>query len=281
MPQILERLISNAIIMFLLLGLVAVGLGFSLHHHQNSKQLFHFAQHQEVISTAYRASLKSYRLAMDTFFSSTINQPEILNIFSNGVNAADKKTQALARDRLYRRLFPQYMELKFRNIQQLQFHTADGKSFLRFDTPDRFGDSLVEARPSIRIANTEQRPVYGFESNMAGSGVFYVYPLSWQGTHLGTVEICVTANVILGALAELDAHHKYAFVVSRQLTEPFIPPEKRGLYQLSDLHPDFMVEDDEALLLDNTFSFVPGARILNRHLRNNKLVQTAMRKGSQ
>ena len=71
--------------------------------------------------------------------------------------------QNLWRGRLYRLLAPAYDHLAREGMQQLQFHMADGTSFLRFHAPERSGDSLFAVRPSVRMANQERRPVVGFE----------------------------------------------------------------------------------------------------------------------
>ena len=280
MPRLFQRLLDNAVFMVLVLSLVTVGLGLFLHHNRINKQNTHYSQHQEILSTAYRASLQTYRLAMDAFYADTLCRPEIARLFAEGVNSIEKETQNLARGRLYRRLYTQYLSMKSHNLSQLHFFAADGTSFLRFHKPDRYGDSLFDARPSIRIANQEQRPVYGFETSRVRSGFRYIYPIAWQGKHVGCVEVSVTVKAIRDAMAELDPHREYAFVLSRQLTEPIIFPEQRWLYQLSELHSDFMVEDADALLPDSPPPLSTEASILNRRLSRNAIVQAAMHNGN-
>ena len=265
--------------MFLVLSLVTVGLGFFLHYNRMAQQNSHFSQHQEVLSTAYKASLQTYRLAMDSFYANTISRPEIAALFAEGINATDKAKQNLARGRLYRRLYAQYASMKSHNLVQLHFHTTIGKSFLRFHKPDRYGDSLMDIRPSVHVVNEKQQPVYGFEAGRVRSGFRYVYPIFWQAKHVGSVEVSVTIKAIRDVMAELDPHQEYAFVLSRQLTEPIIFPEQRWLYRPSDLHPDFMVEDADALLPDSPPPLSSAAVMLNRRLARNAMVQDVMKKG--
>ncbi|WP_419657977.1 PAS domain S-box protein [Desulfosarcina variabilis] len=279
MPRLLQRLLNNAVFMFLVLSLVTVGLGFFLHYNRMAQQNSHFSQHQEVLSTAYKASLQTYRLAMDSFYANTISRPEIAALFAEGINATDKAKQDLARGRLYRRLYAQYASMKSHNLVQLHFHTTIGKSFLRFHKPDRYGDSLMDIRPSVHVVNEKQQPVYGFEAGRVRSGFRYVYPIFWQAKHVGSVEVSVTIKAIRDVMAELDPHQEYAFVLSRQLTEPIIFPEQRWLYRPSDLHPDFMVEDADALLPDSPPPLSSAAVMLNRRLARNAMVQDVMKKG--
>ena len=279
MPRLLERLLDNAVFMVLVLSLVTVGLGFFLHHNRMIQQNSHFSQHQEVLSTAYKASLQTYRLAMDAFYANTICRPEIADLFAEGINATDKAKQALARGRLYRRLYAEYASMKSHNLLQLHFHTTDGKSYLRFHKPDRYGDLLVDARPSVRVVNEKQQPVFGFEIGRVRSGFRYVYPIFWEGKHIGSVEVSITAKAIRDVMAELYPHQEYAFVLSRQLTEPIIFPEQRWLYRPSGLHPNFLVEDADALLPDSPPPLSPEALVLNRRLARKAMVQDTMKKG--
>ena len=280
MPRFLERLLDNAVFMVMVLFLVTVGLGFFLYTNRTVQQTSHFSQNQEVLSTAYKASLQTYRLAMDAFYANTISRPEIAQLFADGVGTADKAKQDLERGRLYRRLYAQYDSMKSHNLVQLHFHTAYGKSYLRFHKPDRYGDSLVEDRPSVRVIKEKQQPVYGFEAGRVRSGFRYVYPIFWKAKYVGSVEVSVTAKAIRDAMAELDPKQEYAFVLNRQLTEPIIFPEQRWLYRISDLHPEFMVEDADAMLPDSPPPLSSEAQLLNRRLARNAVVQTAMTKGA-
>ncbi len=279
MPRRLARLLDNAAFMVLVLTLVTVGLGIFLHHNRMAKQDTHFSQHQEILSTAYRASLLTYRLAMDAFYDNTISQPNISRLFAEGVGAVDKDKQDLARGRLYRQLYATYISMKSHNLLQLHFHGADGTSFLRFHKPDHYGDSLLGLRPSIRIVNDEHRPVFGFETGRFRSGFRYVYPVSWQGQHIGSVEVSVTAKAIRDAMAELDPNREYAFILNRQLTESIIFPEQRWLFRPTDLHPGFLIEDADALLPDSPPPLSTTASLINRRLGRNEIVQAALIKG--
>ena len=279
MPRLFARLLDNLVFMVLVLGLVTIGLAVFLHHNRTVKQHTHYSQHQEILSTAYRASLQTYRLAMDAFYANTISQPEIAQLFAGGVGATEKGKRDLARGRLYRRLYKQYETMKSHNLVQLHFHTADGKSFLRFHKPDRYGDALIEIRPTIRVANEEHHPAYGFEAGRVRAGFRYVYPVFYQEKYVGSVEVSVTAKAIRDAMSELDPLQEYAFVLNRQLAAPIIFPEQRWLYQMADLHPDFMVEDADALLPDSPPPLSSQASILNRRLRRNPTVQSAMSNG--
>ncbi|PID39434.1 MAG: hypothetical protein CR984_06990 [Proteobacteria bacterium] len=265
---------------FLVLALVgvAIGLGTFLYNNWLLKERSYLARNQEILETAYRASVQMYRLAMDGFYTHSINQSDFIQLFAEGAEASGAKA-ALAKGRLYRWLFPQYQDMKKHNILHLHLHLADGSSFLRFHKPNRYGDSLMALRQSIRIVNTEYHPVHGFETGRVRSGFRYVYPISREGRHLGSVEVGVSTKGIRDAMAELAPHREYAFVLKRELIEPHVFAEEKWLYSTSDLNPGYISEDANALLPESPPPLSQAAREVNRRLAGNECVQTAMGRG--
>ena len=259
--------------------LCTVGVGFVLYHHWTLKEKNHYSEHQTLLDTAYRASIQSYRLAMESFFYNSINTPQVLELFKQGVDARDD-AKNLARGKLYRYLAPAYAEMKRRNLLQLHFHQADGTSFLRFHKPESFGDALFEVRPGVRICNTEKRIVQGFENGRALSGFRYIFPLSLEGRHLGSVEVSVTTKAILDSLKGLDPQREYACVLSRRITGSLLFADQKWLYSPAAIHADYMVEDANAKLESSPMPLSATASSLNDLLRARTDVQEAMQAGT-
>lgn len=278
MNRLLKRVAGNYGLILLLLAGLAIGLGFFLNNNRVQKQTRYFSEHQYMMDTAYRASIQMHRLAMEGFFTTTISRPDMLQIFAEGADATGK-ARDLARGRLYRWMYRTYLSMKDHNLLQLHFHLADGTSYLRFHKPDRYGDDLLDVRHSICIANNEKRPVRGFETGKVRSGFRYVYPVSWNGRHLGSVEVSVTTKGILDAMATLDPNREYAFLLNRQVTEPFIFPEQQWLYSPSEIHSDYIMEDANAVLPESPPPLSAEAISLNRRLRKDSRVQKAMTNG--
>ncbi|OEU62980.1 MAG: hypothetical protein BA870_03365 [Desulfuromonadales bacterium C00003094] len=258
--------------------LLSIGLGLFLFKNMQKKQTSHFSEHQDTLDTAYRASLQMYHLAIENFYSSSIEHTDILQLLETAVTSQGPE-QDLARGRLYRQLFPAYQTLKAEIPLQLQFYLPDGTSFLRFHKPDRYGDPLLEFQESVRLANTEKRPVHGFETGKLRSSFRYVFPLISQDRYLGSTAISVTAKGIRDALAKLDPNREYTFLVNRKLTQPYIFPEQQWLYSPADIHPDYLLEDANAILPDSPPQLSAGATAINRQLRKNQQVQTALNQG--
>lgn len=242
------------------------------------KEKSHFSEHQAILDTAYRASVQMYRLAMEGFYANALNTPQALEILEQGIDAQDE-SRDLARGRLYRLLYGFYDSMRRQNLLQLQFHLADGTSFLRFHQPERYGDQLFDVRPGVRICNAEQRVVQGLENGKTGSGFRYIFPLNRSGRHLGSVEVGVTVKSILDALKDLDPKREYAYVLNKELAEAHLFSEQKWLYSQAVIHPNFLIEDANAVLSNSPAPLSNEARELNRQLHSRPEVQRAMRDG--
>lgn len=277
MRSLLKRLATRYGLIAAML-LLSVGLGLFLLKTMKQKQLNHFSEHQNSLDTAYRASLQMYQLAIENFYANTIKREDILQLLETA-STSQGSQQDLARGRLYRRIFPTYQTIKADIPLQLQFYLPDGTSFLRFHKPDRYGDRLLAFQESVRLANTEKRYIYGFESGKVRSSFRYVYPLTYRDRHLGCVAISITAKGIRDALARLDPNREYAFLLSRGLTKPHIFPEQQWLYSPAVLHPDYLLEDANAILPESPPPLSAGAAAINHQLRHKKQVQAALSQG--
>ena len=82
-------------------------------------------------------------------------------------------------------------------IAQFQFHTPGAVSIFRVHKPEKFGDDLSGFRHSVVAANKNQAPVSGLERGRAGIGIRGIAPISYNGNHVGTVEIGLKFNSAL------------------------------------------------------------------------------------
>ncbi len=249
-----------------------------LNSNRLEKERIALTKGQENVHMAYRSAGLTYELANKEAFDSIINTHAILELVYEGVTS-EGKAQSMARGRLYRTLSPLYESLSEKNLRQLHFHLPDGKSYLRFHKPDRYGDDLMEARPSIKRANQERKMVSVFEAGRVVSGYRYVYPLTHRGMFLGTVETSISIKAILSMLSRIDASKEYAFLVNKRLSNALLFEEQKHLYTDASLHQDFVIEDANAQLPDSPKPLSPTAKAINAMLAHNPLLQAAMRKG--
>jgi len=94
------------------------------------------------------------------------------------------------RSRLSDLTIPAFTQLKESyGVRQFQFHTPEAHSFFRVHKPGKFGDDLSGFRKSVVEANRIKKPVQGIELGVAGLGIRGVVPVSYEGRHLGSVEM--------------------------------------------------------------------------------------------
>jgi len=94
------------------------------------------------------------------------------------------------RSRLLDLTTPAFTRLKESyGVRQFQFHTPEAHSFFRVHKPGKFGDDLSGFRKSVVEANRIKKPVQGIELGVAGLGIRGVVPVSYEGRHLGSVEM--------------------------------------------------------------------------------------------
>ncbi|MEZ4599757.1 MAG: PAS domain S-box protein [Syntrophotaleaceae bacterium] len=276
MGALLKRLLARYGLVACMLGLT-LGGGLFLHRTLLQKLGSHFSEHQNTLDTAYRASLQMYALAIENFFVSTIDQPDVLQLLDAA--SSDRQEQDLTRGRLYRRLFQAHQAIREGIPLQLQFYLPDGTSLLRFQKPDRYGDRQLYFQRLVLKAAEEKHLVQGFETGKVRSGFRYVYPLFYEERLVGCVGASVTAKGIRDALAELDSSREYAFLLNRNLIAPNVFPEQQWLYSPTDLHPDYLLEDANSILPDSPPRLSGEAASINRLLRQDREVQAAMSQG--
>ena len=103
------------------------------------------AQEQASLDIAYRAAVNMYRLASETHFRDLSRRADTFADYLQGLAAAGADAEAEAashyRGKLYRDLYPLYEQMRKDGFRQFQFHSANGRSFLRFHAPTQFGES--------------------------------------------------------------------------------------------------------------------------------------------
>jgi PAS domain S-box-containing protein len=262
-------------IILLVLAVSAVAL---LHHLRLVKEENYFSWQDNQLRLAYQASLQSYELAMEGFYASTINRDDVASLFADGARF-DGYARAVARGQLYRLLYRDYNLMKSYNLLQLHFHLADGTSFLRFHKPEKYGDPLAGIRPSVEIVNREHRPVTGFEMGKVSPGFRHVFPISWDGRHVGSVEVSVTTKAISDAMHRLDPSKEYAFLLSKKRIEPFLFKDQQWLYSTSALDSAYIIENANPLLPDSPQPLSAAATVITQKLANNKHITAAFDQG--
>ena len=171
-----------------------------------------------------------------------IRTPEVLSLVARA-EATDSKTErARLRDALHERLRPLYERMLENGFFQLHFHLPGAVSFLRFHRPAMFGDSLWSVREGLRVAQTRQAPVSGFEEGRVVNGFRHVFPLEHEGRFVGTVEASFSFLGWLQYHAE-KRQGLYRFLIRGDLVDRKVwPEEKQRNYGEAPRHPGFVTD---------------------------------------
>ncbi len=195
-------------------------------------------------SIACRQILEADSQKARLIFATMINTPEILNIYKNATSS-NPDVQALARKKLLDKLTPLYQTLaRDSNTRQLHFHLPNNRSFLRFHRPNKFGDDLTDIRPSLVKTNRERINVTCFEEGRIENGFRNVFPLLYQGRHLGSVEVSWSVGSIVEQMRSLFNDKEYLFALKRSVVEKLVFDDERGNYVPSDLSADYLYEKE-------------------------------------
>jgi two-component system, sensor histidine kinase and response regulator len=236
--------------------------------------------HQNTIAleVAYRSTINMYRLDAETRVQAQILRPEVVDILRR-VPSASETEKAVLRGQLYRLMRPVYQDLVNRGARQLYFHTPDGTVFLRVHSPERAGDRQMDIRPSIRIANTELRPAAGFEGGRIAPAFRNVFPLVYEGQHLGSVDLSLSFDQIHSGVMELIPEGNCALLLRPEISRDLVFEERRSLFIQAALHPDFVQEHPTASQLTRAFEESATARALSGVLRGRHDIQERVRSG--
>ncbi len=159
-----------------------------------------------------------------------------------GGSSEDPILKNTSRTELYNHLKLSYEEILEFNFRQLHFHLPNGESFLRFHSPETFGDNLMDVRTSIRLANTEWRPVQGFEEGRIFNGYRFVFPLFHENNHVGSVEISISIATVIDTLFTIEPSRTHTFTIQRSIVEDLVFDAYLENYQTSPLHDGYLFD---------------------------------------
>ncbi len=182
-------------------------------------------------AVAYESVISTLAAAPELFFAQLVRDTDVTRIVRDANTADNEQFSRLNRE-LFARLDHEYAVLAAQDFRQLHFHTRDNRSFVRFHRPDRYGDDLTEARPTVRITNETQRPTYAFEEGRIYSGFRYVFPLVHADEHVGTVEISMSYQAIISRM-QVSRAAAFDFIVRREVVEDLVFDGELANYEAS------------------------------------------------
>ena len=241
MRQATPSTLLDRLLIILLLCLCLPFAYYLLYKNYLLKEDHHLADQQSDFQATYKACVQSNRVAIEGFFTSSLNTEETLSIVKRAVlNQGTARDQA--REDLFLHLEKTYRAMRNQHLEQLHFHFSDGTSFLRFHMPHRFGDPLFPIRPSVRICNTEKRFVQGLESGKHLTTYRFVFPIFHSNVHLGSVEAGISLKELIAGLKDLQPRQEYGCILNRHRVTPQLFSESRSLYVETPVHREYVVE---------------------------------------
>lgn len=190
-------------------------------------------------SSKIDSTLKTYELFSDYIFNSKINQPAILILMKRASETTDEVALQPIRDELYSTLLADYSRLTSYSFRQLQFLFPDGVSFLRFHAPEKFGDSLLNVRESIKIVSEKHQFASGFEEGKIYNGYRFVYPLFYQEDFIGISEVSISMASLIDVVHTLYPTHSTYFIIPKETVMNSLFTDQLDNYSISSLSPSF------------------------------------------
>jgi len=161
----------------------------------------------EFFNTSLQSKIKDGAKATAATVEMLLNNKAIVEAFANK-----------DREFLKKNLVPLFKErLKpIYGVAQFQFHLPPATSFFRVHKPGKFNDDLSAFRKTVIATNRDKKPIIGIEVGRGGPGVRVVYPVFYQGKHIGSVELGLGIKEVLKQTANA-LHMDYAVGIKQEV----------------------------------------------------------------
>ena len=182
-----------------------------------------------LVSTEYNTIYNSFEKLANTVYRGYINKPNVIADFA-----------ARNREKLYNDLKNDYRYLKSIGFRQIHFHLPNNESFLRMHKPNKFGDNLTKVRYSVDYVNTMKKPIQGLEMGKIIPGFRYVYPLTHNNTHIGSVETSFGVYTFARQMEKVYKVHTH-FLINKNIIEAKLFKDSKKRYRPSIEHKDYLM----------------------------------------
>ena len=214
LPKIIYSIIGLSVLTSILFSLAYL---FALNQKQNQES-FYLEHKLSQADKEFNILQNSYTLLAQNLYDNIIHNETVITLVKTANFSDVPEDLAGLRNELYQELIPLYDNLRSQGITQLHFQLQGNVNFLRFDNPNRFGDSLVGLRYSIDKVNRTQEAVHGFEEGLVFNGFRNVYPILSNRRLVGTVELSYSFNTLRDE-ALRTSNGYYAFIMKQSLSD--------------------------------------------------------------
>ena len=228
------------VILFIILSLIVLNF---FHNEKKEKITSYLNNQTKDFTSKYTALYRYHKDLSEVIYQLLIKDEKILELYKDA-NTKDKKLQSKIRDELYKYINAKYKLMKGHNLKQLHFHLKNNDSFLRMHKPKKFGDNLSHIRPTIVYVNKNGKKVDSFEEGRIYNGYRFVFPLSKDDIHLGSVEISFSAKAFTEELMK-DYNILSNFLVSKDIVDEKVFNSEKSNYIKSN-YTDFYLDKQTA-----------------------------------
>ncbi len=197
---------------------------------------------EELVSIEYNTVISNYEMHASLYYLNTVNQADVLSIFRDATSK-DPLLKAEARKKLHAKLVSGYENMKLFQIRQLHFHLPDNESFLRFHRPEKYGDNLTGIRSTVEYVNREKKAISGFEEGRIFNGYRFVFPISYEGRHLGSVETSVSMKSVIDSIKK-NLGGMVNFIIKRDVVERKVFDNEKSNYKVSCINDDYLYDKE-------------------------------------
>lgn len=254
--------------------LVIMGFIFSIFI-QNSydKQINNILKEEENhMEISYKAISNMYAISLKTIIDEQVLKPEIIDILSQA-NVAPSGEKALLRGKLYRKLWGFYKEkLTSFNINQFQFYLNDGRVFLRFEDPTASGNIPIKFRKTIKDVTKNKTYSSGFEGGYIAPGFRHLFPISWDGKYIGSVEVSLTFEALRKEMSKLLPNMELSFIMKRYITIDLVGKKHKQRFLTTNFAKDFVIENPAISKLDKNRGSLFITDTIKQHILNDSKI---------
>lgn len=176
------------------------------------------------------SKINQYKDFSQYYYEDLVNDESILFRYNQAVNG-DETVEDTVRDELYNYYLSDFNTMQDYNVDQFSFFLPDGTLFLQMHDPNIYG--MVSERYSVNYVNQEHVPISGFEMGDTSNQYHYLYPLSYQGEHIGTVDISVSITESLQELTNRYDDKDYLVIVEKHRIDNTIDSDVFDYYTMS------------------------------------------------
>lgn len=200
-----------------------------------------YSDYIEKLNDEYNITIDGYTEMAELVFRNSIATKGILDILYKAATSDTVLEKDKYRNNLLNELSSVYSILSRYNFRQLHFHEADNRSFLRFHKPEKYGDNLTGIRYSVEYVNKNKERISGFEEGRIFNGYRNVYPLIFNGKHIGSVELSISMAAVIQQL-EKRFNQQSQFIILKSVVDEKVFASELSNYRDWNIDNDFVLD---------------------------------------